>query len=133
MKYLLDTNICVHLMNRTRPNLARRILLYHPEDIFISAITASELAYGAEKSQRRAQAETALARLLAKVAVVPFDRPAAAAYGRIRAELQSRGQPIGPLDTLIAAHAQALRAAVVTNNTREFCRVPDLLVEDWTI
>ena len=133
MKYLLDTNICVHVMNRSRPSLTRRILLQHPEDIVISAITASELSFGVAKSQRKAQSEAALARLLAAVAVAPFDGSAAAAYGRIRADLQSRGEPIGPLDTLIAAHAQALRVAVITNNTREFSRVRDLIVEDWTL
>ena len=132
MKYLLDTNICIYLMNRTRPKLAERIVLHNPEDIGISAISASELAYGVEKSKQREKASTALAQMLAVIQVLPFDQSAVAAYGRIRAQLESQGNSIGPLDTLIAAHAQALRATVVTNNTREFSRVQDLGVLDWT-
>lgn len=133
MKYLLDTNICVHLMNRTRPDLTRRVLSHHPDDIGVSVITASELSYGVQKSRRRAEAAAALARLLTGVRVLSFEQSAVEAYGRIRAELESRGLPIGPLDTLIAAHAQALRVVVVTNNMREFSRVRDLIVEDWTV
>ena len=132
MRYLLDTNICVYLMNRTRPNLTRRVLEHHPDDLAISVITAAELSYGVAKSKRKAEASAALTRLLASLRVQPFDEAAMVTYGRIRADLEAKGTPIGPLDTLIAAHALALGVAVVTNNTGEFRRVRDLTVEDWT-
>lgn len=119
-------------MNRSRPNLVRRFLSHHPDDVGVSVITASELSYGVEKSRRRSEASAALTRLLTSVRVLPLEQSAVAAYGRIRAELESRGLPIGPLDTLIAAHAHALGLVVVTNNMREFSRVRGLSAEDWT-
>lgn len=132
MRYLLDTNICVYLMNRTRPELAKRVLEHHPDDLAISVITAAELSYGVAKSRRKAEASSALARLLFTLRVQPFDEGAMVTYGNVRAELEARGTPIGPLDTLIAAHALALRLTIVTNNTGEFRRVRDLTVEDWS-
>ncbi len=97
----------------------------------MSAITLAELRCGIAASQRRAVNLAKLELFLAIFEIAPFDAPAATAYGSLRAQLQARGTPIGPLDTLIAAHALALGATVVTNNVREFGRVPGLKVENW--
>lgn len=132
MKYVLDTNICIFLINRTHPKVAKALLRRRAEDVSISVITAAELRFGAEKSARREVALSKLDLLLSTLNAVPFDLPAVAAYGQVRADLSKRGTPIGPLDTLIAAHALSLGAVLVTNNTREFKRVRGLPIEDWT-
>lgn len=132
MKYLLDTNACIHLMNRARPKLALRVLTVPAADIGLSAITVAELAYGASKSRRAVEARARVELLVGTFRFLPFDALAVEAYGEVRAELERRGVPIGPLDTLIAAHALALGCAVVTNNVREFRRVTGLAVEDWS-
>ena len=98
----------------------------------ISSITLAELEFGAARSSRASQARQALAEFLLPLEVAPFDEPAARAYGGVRETLEKKGRPIGPLDTLIAAHALGLDAVLVTNNTREFARVPGLALEDWT-
>lgn len=98
----------------------------------LSSITLAELEFDAAKSQRRTQARAALSEFLLPLEVAPFDEAAAEVYGTVRAALERKGRPIGPLDTLIAAHALALGSVLVTNNTREFRRVPGLAVEDWT-
>jgi len=97
----------------------------------VSSVTVAELYFGVQKRQRPAQNEQALEQFLIPLAVVGFDLAAAIEYGRVRAALEKRGPPIGPLDTLIAAHALSLDLTLVTNNTREFERVPDLSVENW--
>jgi len=97
----------------------------------MSAVTLAELRLGVEKSANGRRASANLRLLLAKVAAVPFDEAASIRYGRLRALLETRGSPIGPLDTLIAAHALALGWRLVTHNVREFRRVPGLRVEDW--
>ncbi len=133
MTYVLDTNGCIFLMNRARPELARRVLQVSPGDIALSAIVVAELVYGAAKSQRPAEARMRLELLLGAFPLVPFDMPAVEAYGTVRARLERAGTPIGPLDTLIAAHAVSLDATLVTNNVREFRRVKGLRVEDWSV
>lgn len=100
-------------------------------DVGISSITAAELFLGVQKSKHRAQNEQALIQFLTPLVMVDFDRASAVAYGKIRAALQSRGTPIGSLDTLIAAHALSLGVILVTNNIREFSRVPKLKLENW--
>lgn len=105
---------------------------YKPEEICISSITYSELRHGVEKSQARDRNEVALTLFLSAIDILPFDTKAAEEYGRIRAFLEKQGTPIGPMDMLIAAHAKSNAMTVVTNNTREFQRVPDLPLEDWT-
>ncbi|MGH3088573.1 MAG: PIN domain-containing protein [Rubrobacteraceae bacterium] len=100
-------------------------------EIGVSVATVAELRYGVEKSARVEQNSEALDRFLLPLEIASFDLEATVSYGRIRAALERRGTPIGPLETLIAAHAISLDAALVTNNTREFERVPGLRVEDW--
>ena len=112
--------------------MLRRFEEYEVGEVGVSSVTAAELFYGAEKSAVPEQNREALSRFLLPLEVLAFGDEAAAAYGRVRAALEKAGTPIGPLDALIAAHAVSLGVTLVTNNTREFSRVPGLEVEDWT-
>lgn len=112
--------------------MLRRFEEFQVGEVGVSVITVSELRYGVAKSANPEQNGEALERFLLPLEVVGFDLDAAAAYGSVRANLERLGTPIGPLDTLIAAHALALAATLVTSNTREFERVPNLRLEDWT-
>jgi tRNA(fMet)-specific endonuclease VapC len=131
MRYLLDTNICIYAIKERPRRVVARLLRRDVGDVGLSAITLSELQCGVEKSSRPAQNRRALAQFLAPLEIAPYDDRAAASYGVIRAQLEAQGTPIGALDTLIAAHARALGAALVTNNPREFQRVPGLAIENW--
>ena len=131
MKYMLDTNICIYIIKHQPENVIRKFMEHEPDDICISAITYAELAHGVENSQAREKNRIALMVLLSEIQIVPFDDLAAQVYGVVRAELQKKGTPIGPLDTLIAAHAKALNLTLVTNNAKEFARVDGLTLEDW--
>lgn len=102
-----------------------------PRDLFISAITLAELRYGAAKSQRREANLAKIQRVAQALIVSPFEEKAATAYGVVRSALESAGTPIGPLDTLIAAHALSLGLTLITGNTREFTRVDGLRIESW--
>lgn len=130
--YLLDTDICVYLIKNRYPKALSRLQTKQMGTVWISAVTLSELEYGVARSTRPEQNKLALAQFLAPLEVRPFDDAAAATYGPIRALLESQGTPIGPMDTLIAAHALALGSVLVTNNVREYKRVPELVVENWT-
>ncbi len=111
--------------------MLRRFEDYEVGEVGVSSVTAAELRYGAEKSARPEQNLEALSRFLLPLEVLAFGPEAAAPYGRVRAALERAGTPIGPLDTLIAAHALSLDVTLVTNNAREFSRVPGLEIEDW--
>jgi tRNA(fMet)-specific endonuclease VapC len=104
---------------------------YEAGEIGVSAITAAELYFGVSKSRHPAQNQQALGQFLLPLEISEFSLEFAVAYGDIQARLERQGTPIGPLDTLIAAHAVSLGVTLVTNNTREFARVPDLTLEDW--
>ena len=132
MRYLLDTNTCVHLIRQKPAGLLRKLTSLPVGEAGVSSITVAELQYGVRKSSRPEQNAEALAMFLLPLPIADFDYKAAEAYGRIRAHLESSGAPIGPLDTLIAAHAASLDATLITNNPGEFGRVPQLRVEDWT-
>ena len=119
------------MIRQRSAHLLARIQSFAPDDLGISTITVAELAYGAAKSQRPEQNQRALDQFLLPFLILPFDHEATAIYGRIRAQLERRGTPIGPLDLLIAAQAFALAVPLVSNNFGEFTRVPDLQVEDW--
>ncbi len=129
--YLLDTDTCIYLIKRQPPQALTKLQTLELSAVGISSITLSELEYGVAKSSKPQQNKLALAQFLAPLEVLPYDDVAAARYGPIRAFLESQGTPIGPLDTLIAAHALALNYILVTNNVREFSRLPDLVVENW--
>ena len=128
---MLDTSICTSVIRHRPPSILQRLLRTKPGDVCISAVTLSELEYGVWKSAAPERNRLALAGFLAPVVVLPFDEMAAAAYGRVRASLESQGTPIGSLDTLIAAHALSLKLTVVTSNEREFRRVEGLRVANW--
>ena len=132
LRRLLDTNVCIHIIRRRPQVVLRRFEVYGIGELGVSSVTVAELRYGAEKSSRPEQNIEALGRFLLPLEVLAFGQEAAAAYGRVRAALEKAGTPIGPLDTLIAAHAVGVGVRLVTNNTREFRRVPQLEIEDWT-
>ena len=130
MKYLLDTDHCIAILNRDariRPALER----HAASSLRLSSISLAELRYGIAKSTKAEESKAKLRHLLGKILPVPFDDAATEHYGDLRALLEKRGTMIGPLDTLIAAHALSLGWTLVTHNTREFQRVSGLKVEDW--
>ncbi|MCA1687456.1 MAG: type II toxin-antitoxin system VapC family toxin [Actinobacteria bacterium] len=132
MRRLLDTNVCIHVIRRRPPEVLSNFERFEVGEVGVSSVTIAELSYGAEKSSRPEQNREALWRFLLPLEVVAFGSEAAASYGHVRTALERAGTPIGPLDTLIAAHAVSLGVTLVTNNLREFERVPNLDVEDWT-
>lgn len=131
MKYMLDTNICIYAIKHKPPEVIRNFLRHAPDDMCISSVTYGELMHGVEKSQAAERNRLAITLFLAAISILPFDYHAAEEYGRIRAKLESRGTPIGPMDMLIAGHAKSNGLILVTNNTREFLRVDGLQIEDW--
>ena len=130
MKLLLDTDVCIAILNRDE-RVRERLASHGPAELRLSAVTLAELRFGVAKSTQAKRATANLHVLLTRIAVVPFDEAATERYGDLRALLEKRGSQIGPLDTLIAAHALSLGWVLVTHNTREFRRVPGLKVEDW--
>ena len=130
MKYLLDTNICIYIINERPIQVMARFRQERIGDIGVSSLTAAELAYGVEKSGSARNIQ-ALDKFLAPLEIAAFDEAAFRHCGRLRADLERRGQPIGSMDMLIAAHALALDAILVTNNTREFERVTGLRLDNW--
>ena len=131
MTYMLDTNICIYIMKNKPEKVLRRFKEELNNGIGISSITLAELEYGMKHSSNPAQNEQALLRFLVPLSVLPFGAGAASEYGAISTFLQSNGTPIGPLDVLIAAHAKSERLVMVTNNVREFERVPGPEIENW--
>ena len=131
MKLMLDTNICIYLIKQQPAAVLKRFLEYQVGDIGISSITLSELRYGVAKSAHSEKNAKALDEFVIPLEVIPFDEEAAHAYGDIRAALEKAGTPIGAMDMLIAAHAVSLGIPLVTNNTREFVRIPSLNIIDW--
>ena len=127
---LLDTNICIHIINARPAAVLQRFRQYRMGEIGICSVVAAELAYGVAKSGSSRNRQ-ALEMFLAPLSICPFDETAVWAYSELRADLERRGTPIGSLDTMIAAHALSQQAALVTNNTREFARVPGLHLENW--
>lgn len=133
MKYMLDTNICIHVIKNRPETVIRNFLKHETSELCISSITYAELMHGVEKSQDAERNRVAITLFLSPLSVLEFDNYAAEEYGKVRTELERKGTPIGPMDTLIAAHARAENLILVTNNTREFNRVEGLNVENWTI
>jgi len=130
MRYLLDTNICIYVIN-ARPALVFERFRQEPVgQIGVSSVSAAELACGVAK-EGSSRNEEALRLFLASLEIVPFDEAAIWEYGKIRADLERRGTPIGSMDTMIAAHALSLNLTLVTNNVREFERVKGLRIENW--
>ncbi|WGD30565.1 type II toxin-antitoxin system VapC family toxin [Ancylobacter sp. WKF20] len=132
-RYLLDTNIIIALRRRRPSSLVERLSRLQPGEVVMSAVVYGELCYGAEKSVRRDEAQEVLQRLTQAIPVDPLPGDAPLVYGRVRAALEARGAIIGGNDLWIAAHALARGLVLVTGNVREFGRVPDLVVEDWSV
>lgn len=130
MMYLLDTNICIYVINHKPQQVFERFRQYQLGELAVSSITASELAFGVEKSgsERNKQA---LKKFLSPLEILPYDEQAIWHYAQLHHDLQSKGQTIGSLDMLIAAHALALDVVLVTNNTKEFERIEKLKLENW--
>jgi tRNA(fMet)-specific endonuclease VapC len=127
---LFDTNICIYIINSKPPEVLKRFHQYRLGDIGLSSVVAAELAFGVAKSASKRN-RAALEMFLAPLEIVPFDEAAVWAYGDLRAHLERRGQSIGSLDTMIAAHALSLNAVLVTNNIREFAKVKGLQLDNW--
>ena len=130
VRYLLYTNICIYVINTRPPVVLERFLAHEIDGLGVSVITVSELYWGVSKSGS-VRNQTALEKFLSPLTVIDYDQSAARKYGELRAYLDKQGTPIGPLDTQIAAHALSLGLTLVTNNVREFERVPGLAVENW--
>jgi tRNA(fMet)-specific endonuclease VapC len=130
LTYMLDTNICIYVMKNYPPNLQEKFNSL-AEQLCISCITLGELHYGAEKSARRVDNLAAIEHFVARLDVLPFEAKAAVHYGQVRAELERAGTPCGPHDMQIGAHARSEGLIVVTNNMREFSRMPGVRVENW--
>ncbi len=128
--YLLDTSILSDLVRHPRGTVARRIAQEGEKSICTSILVAGELRYGAFKRGSE-RLTTQLEAILSRLEILPLEEPADQRYGELRAHLEKRGQLIGPNDMLIAAHALALGYVVVTDNVREFSRVPGLKVQNW--
>jgi tRNA(fMet)-specific endonuclease VapC len=131
IRYLLDTNICIELIRNRSQRVLARLRRRKIGTVGISTITLAELRYGVAHSSNPQRNLVALLHFCAPLEILPFDDHAAAAYGDLREFLGRKGMSIGPLDTLIAAHALSLKATIVTNNEREFRRVHGLSVENW--
>ncbi|WP_233203526.1 type II toxin-antitoxin system VapC family toxin [Limnohabitans sp. B9-3] len=130
-RYLLDTNICIYIAKGQPLAVRRRFEAHTVQELVMSAITVGELRFGAEKSQARERALATIAQLVQMIQPCALPMAAAEHYGRVRATLQQQGLPIGNNDLWLAAHALAEGWTLVTNNTREFSRVPGLRVENW--
>lgn len=131
MTYLLDTNVCIRLINNSSRTAVARLAAQQPENIYVCTVVQMELCYGAYRSAYPEQNLAILERFFSGFTVLPLDTPAARAAGRIRAELAALGTPIGPYDLQIAAIALANNLILVTHNTGEFSRVNGLQIEDW--
>lgn len=132
MRYMLDTNICIYAIKHKPEKVFQRLQEVHSEEVCVSSVTYAELIYGVEKSAAVERNRFALCMLLADIEILDFDISAADCYGKIRAALEKKGAPIGPLDMMIAGHAQSLGCTLVTNNVKEFSRIEDLTIENWT-
>ncbi len=129
-EYLLDTNIVSHMARNPGGCVVEQIRKVGPEKIAISIIVASEIEFGLAKLGPCRLASN-VRRIMAELPIIPFEPPAQKHYGEIRSLLEQAGTPIGPNDLLIAAHARALNLTLITDNEREFARVPDLAIENW--
>lgn len=132
IKYLLDTNICIYIMNRRPLEIIHKFRQFDVGDIGVSTITVSELHYGAAKSKKTKLNMQRVEEFLTPMEILLYDYNAAKSYGEIRLNLERKGEIIGPLDMLIAAHALSNDIVLVTNNEKEFQRVNHLKIENWT-
>jgi len=131
IKFLLDTNICIYIIREKPAKVLEKFQSLSPSDVGVSSITVAELEYGAYKSQRQEQNRAALSQFLMMLEILPFDAKTTQTYGKMRAELEKMGIVIGAMDLLIASQALDRGITLVTNNVREFSRIPGLIWENW--
>lgn len=131
MEYLLDTNICIYIIKKRPVQVLRKFTGFAVGDIAISSITLAELQFGVVKSSNPEKNQEALDKFLTPIEILDFGYYASIEYGKIRAALERKGTPIGPLDMLIASHAKSMGLTLVTNNVKEFERIPGLKIENW--
>lgn len=131
MTYLLDTNVCIRLLNNTSPLVTTRLAAKQPYDIYLCTVVQMELVYGAYRSANHERNLAVLERFFSQFSSLPLDERAAKVTGQIRAQLAALGTPIGPYDVQIAAIALVNDLILVTHNTGEFSRVNGLQIEDW--
>ena len=131
VRYMLDTNTCIALIKNRPETIRARLSRCSPEEIGVSAIVVAELRFGVAHSQKKKQNKTALLDFLGYATLLDWPCEASDLYGNVRERLQKQGTPIGAMDLLIAAHALFLDVVLVTNNTKEFQRVPGLKIENW--
>ncbi|QNB47660.1 PIN domain-containing protein [Thermanaerosceptrum fracticalcis] len=131
MRYMLDTNICIYIIKKKPVQVFQIFNALKVGDVCISSITLAELQYGVYKSQFPERNKLALVNFLAPITILPFSDRASVLYGHIRAGLEKRGQIIGAYDLMIAAHALSEDLILVTNNTKEFSRIPNLPLKNW--
>jgi tRNA(fMet)-specific endonuclease VapC len=131
MTYLLDTDICIYIIKNRFVGLIKKLRRVGIENVGISAVTVAELEFGVSSSDRSGESRARLYEFMVPFAFVDFDLNAARQYGKIRKELKDLGQPIGPMDTMIAAIAMARGQTLVTNNGKKFGKVPGLKTENW--
>ena len=130
LKYMLDTNIVIYTI-KNKPPAVREAFKKHEDQLCISAITLMELIYGAEASLAVDRNLRAIEGFAARLEVLPYDNDAAAHTGQLRAELKTKGRPIGPYDEMIAGHARSHGLVIVTNNIKQFKNVPGIRLENW--
>ena len=130
MRYMLDTDICIYVINERPATVLQKFLAHEADGLGVSAVTAAELHFGVRKSGSRRNT-LLLDKFLAPLEIADFGADAARVYCELRSTLEGKGTPIGALDTQIAAHALALGVTLVSNNLREFKRVPKLRLENW--
>lgn len=131
IQYMLDTNICIYIIKKKPMDVIERLKQRQISQVGISSITLSELEYGVAKSSKPEQNQIALTQFMAPIEILPYGDEAAQQYGKLRAFLERQGTPIGSLDLLISAHALSIGCILVTNNEKEFGRVPHLRIENW--
>jgi len=131
MNFMLDTCILIHIIRNRDRDIVEMMKRKTPVGVCVSSVTVAEMEYGAAKSSRPDENRDALYQFLSPLTVLPFDQKAAYEYGLVRSCLEQKGTVIGSMDMMIAAHARSISATIVTDNIREFSRVPDLTVENW--
>ncbi len=132
MKYYLDTNICIYFLKGMYPNLLKKLLSTSPDDIKITSIVKAELLYGAEKSVKKAENLEKISKFLLPYEIIPFGDNEAIIYSKLRSSLEKKGMIIGPNDLIISAIVISNEGFLVTNNMKEFSRINNLKIENWT-
>lgn len=131
MSCMLDTCVLIHIIRDRNLNVIEMMRTKKPDEVCVSSVTVAEMEYAAAKSSKPDENRDALYQFLSPLVILPFDQKAAYEYGLVRSHLERKGMIIGNMDMMIAAHARSIPAIIVTDNVKEFARVPDLSVENW--